>query len=348
MPLTGIRATTAGYAAIDLVETGRDQVWIVHSVFRRAFNILTPEGRLLSFSTADVPPAPNNVVTDLALEAGWQGLGLTEGTPVRKGAAEVWLEDGSLRIALNQVTTFIPRIWGPVPAFPGQIPAMLDLAERCARDLGPREGFYPLLPFVEQLFGPANSRPRFDNLFCNTAHNHMADLVNAILSGDPVAIRDSTRGLVGLGPGLTPSGDDALAGLMMAMALTAKALRSPRVILEKVNPLIIGVCEEPGATGLLSQDFLRYAARGEGSSAAEDVIINILSGSTESVTASTARLIAIGASSGVDQLWGILTGIRLGLLFQDQVRASNQQGYPNEARQSEPHARRPEQTEMIH
>ncbi len=308
---TILHAVSAGYAALEVTHRDSEVIGTVHSAFRRVFNVLTPDRRFVSVATAGVSEAPNVLVTDLPEEAGWSSLGVTPGNSLARNREELWLHGGLLRIHLQGASTFFPAIRGPAILLSPKIPVMLDTAVRYALSCGPRSGFHSLLPFADQLFEPGTDQPQFDDVFCARGYAGMTGLVQGIVRREPALIRSAVRGLVGLGPGLTPSGDDALGGLMLALALTTKALTIPEVALQEINPLVIA--EVYGRTTELSQEFLRYAARGEGNAVAEELIGDILSGEEDSIASSICRLLQIGASSGVDQLWGILVGIRLGL-----------------------------------
>ncbi len=309
MPPVVLRAITAGYAALDHLR--ESPAWRVHSVFRRVCNLQAPTGAILSLATANVPASPTNIVTSLAQETGWLALALTPGAPFTRDGIQIMTNDGSLRIALGRAATFVPMIHGPVGIHPDRVPAMLALAAHCGMERGPRAGFQALLPHAERLFAPDSTPPVFDDEFCRRGYGHTAALVRAALAGDEPRLRESVTGLLGLGPGLTPAGDDALAGLLVAAALTAKAQARPAGILEEGGKIVVQ--EAAGRTTELSGEFLRHAARGEGNAVTEELIRGILSGGEESIASATTRLVGYGASSGVDQLWGILVGIRLAL-----------------------------------
>jgi Protein of unknown function (DUF2877) len=92
--------------------------------------------------------------------------------------------------------------------------------------------------------------------------------------------------LGGLGPGLTPAGDDVLGGLL----LVASALGYPRLDEIEVR------------TNEISAAYLSWAARGQGIEAAHDVLVG-RDGALD-------RLLAIGASSGAAIAYGIGLGLR--------------------------------------
>jgi hypothetical protein len=83
-----------------------------------------------------------------------------------------------------------------------------------------------------------------------------ARLVPALASGDAGQVADAVRGLVGLGPGLTPAGDDVVCGALAALFAAGAAV--PR------DQLAAAANEQAGATTSLSGQLLRCAAAGEG------------------------------------------------------------------------------------
>lgn len=312
------RAVSIGSAARSLLDQNRmGTLGTVHSVFQRVVNVQTGSGRFVSFATADVPPAPGMVVTDLPPAVGWPGFGLAPGFPVTGNRREARLSGGeaTVCIALERAAVVAPMIDGPVPIVPDAVPAMVEAAARHGRRSGAggfaESGFGPLLPFAARLVASPATPPPLADPFCAAAYAHLSDLVRAVRSGDTAAVGRAARGLIGLGPGLTPSGDDALAGFMVALALTAKTLGFLDFVLEKVNPAIVEGL--PGRTTELSGDFLRHAALGHGSAPVEGVAGAILAGDEQGLAAAVDSLCGVGATSGVDQLWGVLVGILLGL-----------------------------------
>jgi hypothetical protein len=117
--------------------------------------------------------------------------------------------------------------------------------------------------------------------------------------GDHQALRRGARRLAGLGVGLTPAGDDFLAGLMLRAWL---AHPEPEAFCQAVMEVAA-----PRTTAL-SAAFLRAAARGE-CSAAWHELLSVLPGGTEGQrTAAVRSVLAYGQTSGADMLAGFLWG----------------------------------------
>jgi hypothetical protein len=103
--------------------------------------------------------------------------------------------------------------------------------------------------------------------------------------------------LAGLGPGLTPSGDDVLGGLLVVLAVAGHDARQLRTAVDGAP------------THAVSRAFLTWAARGQ---AVEPVhrLLGALAGSdAAAVRHHQEAVLALGHTSGAD----LLLGLRLGL-----------------------------------
>ncbi len=126
-------------------------------------------------------------------------------------------------------------------------------------------------------------------------------LRSGLARADAAAITDAAAQLAGLGPGLTPSGDDVLAGILLALRVwpAAAGPLGARV----VSTLLIG----PAAprTGRISRAYLWAARQGHASEAWHDLIRGV-AGATGSVVAAATRILQTGETSGADMLAGFL------------------------------------------
>jgi Protein of unknown function (DUF2877) len=120
-------------------------------------------------------------------------------------------------------------------------------------------------------------------------------------------LRDAVHALAGLGEGLTPAGDDVLAGYAASRAALG-ALGAPEgVALNGSAPLSTLAAERSSALGLA---YLRCAERGELPDAGAQLLVAIRRGSVEAVQAALPRLRAWGASSGMALAWGMAAAVR--------------------------------------
>jgi hypothetical protein len=105
---------------------------------------------------------------------------------------------------------------------------------------------------------------------------------------------------------LTPSGDDLLAGLLLALNLWPEA--AGPLGAKIVATLILGTAAP--RTGRISRAYLWAARQGHASDAWHDLVRG-LPGTAETVTGAARRILQTGETSGADMLAGFLFGWRL-------------------------------------
>jgi hypothetical protein len=109
------------------------------------------------------------------------------------------------------------------------------------------------------------------------------------------------RTMRGGGFGLTPSGDDFIAGFLVGMA-AAEALGGRRSALERDAILAAALGKNE-----LSNHFLRLAADGAMFASLRDAVSGTLKGAVEMALEGATRLLRVGETSGADMLMGFMT-----------------------------------------
>jgi hypothetical protein len=123
--------------------------------------------------------------------------------------------------------------------------------------------------------------------------------------GDGPAIIDAAAQLAGLGPGLTPSGDDVLTGILLALRVWPQA--SGPLGMSVVSTLLVRAAVP--RTGRISRAYLWAAWQGHASEAWHD-LIRALPGESDGVVAAATRILQTGETSGADMLAGFLSARR--------------------------------------
>lgn len=112
--------------------------------------------------------------------------------------------------------------------------------------------------------------------------------------------RDDLHGVVGalagLGPGLTPAGDDALAGILLVEHLRRGAVPAEVVAAARTNDV--------------ARAFLAWAARGQSIEPVHRFLAAAADRDAVGARAAMARLLAFGHSSGADLALGLRLGLR--------------------------------------
>jgi len=250
----------------------------VHSAFARTLNVELDDLGNAGWVSLHGPgpiPAPFGIASE-----GWAETAGLEGAPVRVEATAVVL-DGRLRIRLDGAAV-------QNTALPARAP-LPPVSECITRALAGVTG--GLLPTAAALL--AGDAPPTDTL-ARMAAPALARLYAATSAGKAADCVAAARALLGLGPGLTPAGDDCLVG-WLAGAWTAGD--DARRLGEATGPGLLAAATD--LTGRLSTAFLTAALNGE---AAEPLHGFTLAPNERSL----AGLLALGATSGADLLAGYL------------------------------------------
>jgi hypothetical protein len=131
-------------------------------------------------------------------------------------------------------------------------------------------------------------------------------LTEGLLAGDLAPLPDRVGTLVGAGPGLTPSGDDVLCGILLGLRL------HPRGSVQLVERLWAAVQPRLAATTSLSAALLTEAAQGYAVAPVVHLVERLGGPVAEPVrpgptpvAAAVGAVLAIGHSSGADLLGGL-------------------------------------------
>lgn len=117
------------------------------------------------------------------------------------------------------------------------------------------------------------------------------------------ALGNEAAQLIGLGPGLTPSGDDYLGGVLVALRWLGRGPQADS-LWRWLEPRLAG------RTSAISAAHLAAAASGQMHEALHEVLDNLSAWQTPDLHPCLARLDAVGHSSGWDALAGIVAVAR--------------------------------------
>lgn len=256
----------------DAIDTWSGRTGRVHSVFDRSLNASIGPD-LWTFTRDDALVTPLGLAVP-ALDPG----AVAPGMPVACRAGRVAL--GPAVIDARAAPLWRAAPWpGPV----GGSVTRLEVAVRCAR--------------TRAWQGSAA----------------LADAVSdALCAGDDVRLGRVLRGVVGQGPGLTPSGDDVLVGFLAAATLL------PRPgLLRRIVPVVAGLATH---TNDISRSLLVQASRGQVSRPLHDLGFAILA-PTANLACALERALDVGASSGADACLGLAAAIKLHVHVQERSAA---------------------------
>ena len=276
---------TAGVASLavrDLLlgsrRNGKVLAALPHSVYLE-FTDAVPEPRVIAVSPPHAIRLPNAIVT-----------GPWEARPAAPppGPAECWA--GGSRVVACGLDIRVVRWWDPSPVFGPLSRARLDHGSGV----------------LARLHAAAEDAPGL------AGHDAPAQLAACCANGDLAGAVEAAEHLVGLGPGLVPSGDSVVSGVLLALRLLGGAISGGTRAVWLANWLSAAVTSDAAQrTTTLAASLLHCAAKGQAAAEVSAVLLGMAG--QEPLEPAASRLLA--APQGTDLAWGLVAGCRAALLL---------------------------------
>lgn len=259
---------------------------VVLSAFQRAVNITClSSGELHTLVTGDLDDGPNALV--VATED-FRRAGIAPGDPVRAGAGRLAIAGKAVVSIAGAAAWQMPRPAARVAE--AALRQRLAVAEALLQRDGKPGGLFPDAAGGE-----------IAQVTARMLHEAAEGVAAALGRGDEAeALRFCMR-LLGLGPGLTPSGDDVLLGILAARAL-GRDIRE-----DAFARGVAGLARS--ATNPISHAALAKAAQGEVRDGIARLVVALCEPQGEALQAALARVLAIGSSSGTEIAFGVIRGL---------------------------------------
>jgi Protein of unknown function (DUF2877) len=273
-PVTG--TGVASLAIRDLMR-GPRRVGRVLAVLPQAvyleFPESAPEPRVVALSPPDAIRLPNSIVTTHTQE------GLEPGEHAEAGEGHVVAAGLDIRIT---------RWWDPSPVFGPLSRARLDHgAVVLARH-------YQAAEHASGLVG----------------HHGPAELAACCASGDLAGAVETAEIITGLGPGLVPSGDGIVCGILLALRLLGGAISGGTRAVWLADWLsAAATCYAEQRTTALATALLHCAASGQAAAEVSAVLLGMAG--QEPLDSAAKRLLS--DTAGADLAWGLVAGCRAAL-----------------------------------
>lgn len=286
----------------------------IHSVFDHAVYISSGKNELIKLIRNKDFINPYSILLKQQDGSPMTSLGFEAGDRVTWDGRSLGAAGGALLIDLSPA-----RVYKKERLFKKDPPLGADTIAfnlRIMRDViythPGREGLVPLLEDVETR-GPMKVflEPQEESV-SEKARPHIEQLMWGLFSGDLAAVTEKAGAILGLGPGLTPSCDDFLAGLLMSLGFAGRYFygkdEAAARFFKKAGDAIYGLSKEK--TTIYSRGLIGDARRGEGPRSAIGLIRCLITGSPEDTASVAKTLIGMGATTGADMAVGIYYGVR--------------------------------------
>jgi len=310
MPLI---AESVGYKAKKALQYSRTKSKI-HSVFDHAFYIEVDENKLINVITTISYMSSTSVLIKNTKMKSFKLLNIKEGMQVTADDRHIVIGDKLAAIKLDGSSTY-SKPPGPKKESLESL-TMIGLNLRVLRDeiykCRSRDGLVDVLEKVETT-GPLNLflKPQEINL-SERARPYIERLMWGLHWGDSEMVLSNAQFLLGLGPGLTPSCDDFLAGLLMSLNYAGKVILKDTKLETEFYKLISNQIyrSAKSKTTIYSLNNLEGACYGEGPNAAVDLMLSLLTKDANQVAKCTRMVLKIGETTGADIAIGVYYGIR--------------------------------------
>jgi hypothetical protein len=297
-----VKALSISRPVFDVVKqgglTGR-----VLANYHRACNLVTSKGEIIAL----VNPAIGNGPLNIVIEKTGVLEHVKPGLPAASSDDQLILGD-SLVVLLSGA-----RLWRPEVDWECLITQRKRLEDSLAalcgwlsqNDVGSGLLSLVLDEEKEPEAREGGTRSPQTQAFLTMAQAGIKGLRQALQDGDRSGIGESAALLAGLGPGLTPAGDDYLVGLMAGLRVWPGSLENSGLSPEEVCQIILEATE--GRTTLLSRAFLRSAREGLFGENWHELLAALARGETIRVQWAARCILSSGATSGADALAGFLS-----------------------------------------
>lgn len=265
----------------------------VHSVFKSAVNLrLNNGGNLLTLVASSEADLPQGIRVESPDDFSFEILQMDERVACRENILRC--ASSALTIDLRGAESFICNL----SALPADMsnPSVATAWRFAWQTLNERQIKSNAEIIAQDLFRPETARAgkAIQSIFESTRRCDLND-------------DSSVRALIGLGSGLTPSGDDLLVGYLAGLRCAAKGRSNRLTFISTLGEAVIRLSH---LTNDISRTYLYHAAYGQVSSRLVSLANAICAGSNPQLVQDCVNsAMRVGHTSGMDAVTGLLLGL---------------------------------------
>ena len=305
-----VKALSISQPVFDIVKRGSLTGQVLAN-YHRACNLVTSDGEIIALVSPAIGNGPLNIVIE-------DGRALEH---VKPGVPAVFSDDQLILGDFVVVLLHGARLWTPDTNWECLTNQRSKWEDNLAalRDWLSQNDFAKgLTSVILEAKDPESredgTRPLHSRAFLALARKGIKGLLQALQDRNRLRIRENVALLAGLGPGLTPAGDDYLVGLMAGLRVWPGPLGNSGLSPEEICQIILEATE--GKTTLLSTAFLRSAKEGLFGENWHELLAALARNEREKdergveaigVQRAARRILSSGATSGAYALAGFLS-----------------------------------------
>lgn len=293
----------------DIVQSGQnvDLRGRVIAIFPFCIYVKSTTGKIVCIVDKALDNGPYRIRLDFLAP---HRLRVEDGDWVTTRGKDVYLGDSAIA-RNNRATIWSPPSINSLGTRAGILGAMRWLFEQLEKDI-PTDGLSSVLILTEDLAaGSAPNRHGCDTVV-SLGIPAIKDLALGWSAADRYTISRGVAQLVGLGPGLTPSGDDLLSGVLVALKQVQKI--DPKFVGNLATEMLASEVARyaPSGTNEISGAMLFHAIKGNSICSVHCLLTDLFNSRSNIRTIKFARdVVAIGHTSGWDTLAGLFLGLHL-------------------------------------
>ena len=280
----------------------------VAGVYTRAGNFRFGDF-LVTVSDVSQQNLPYGILGDLS-DIDLQGV-LRSGDAAEIDSGRLAVRDRDFEVSLGSASIWDPEFYLPILA--GDVPAIQQNIDQVVQQIvneNNPDGLVPLFRFIPNLMNGEVYPGSDPSALSQKAYDALRSLITAIRILNEDLLDTGFKQLVGLGIGLTPSGDDILAGLFASLMITSKAAYRNWLVEILVKILL----QTEGLTNEVSINYLKAVSRGYFPERVSTLISAIITAkSFTAVQPALQDMLQWGHTSGYEITLGMVVGLLLSI-----------------------------------
>lgn len=273
----------------------------IHSIFKSTVNILSEDGKFIPIVINDKPMSPFSLKLDKIID--FKDMDIMIGDKVI--FTKNYLKGDNITIRYDNAIT-----WDNSIDLDQQLDSLedvklkLNIIKEYIREKGNKDGIFRLMQFIP--FDLYNGNDHILDSSQIFIKERFENFVKAFINNNIKEINTLSKKIIGFGPGLTPSMDDFLSGMMIANLYISHYLKFNIKQAYEINHQIVNTIENK--TTRVSEEMLKQSSIGEANEDLKSLVVSIISINNNILENQIDRVINFGHSSGTDILCGIYIG----------------------------------------
>ncbi|HAS74059.1 MAG TPA: hypothetical protein DCS67_07935 [Clostridiales bacterium UBA8960] len=299
-----MRAIAIASDLYDLINLEKRFEGRIHSIFSEVINVLSGSDELITIISEQKSLAP------MCLQVNFSGCDtkkLVSDDKVIFTSSGIQIPRLRLKIAFDNMT-----VWQPDTETKGLVYSRALMNERVLSlrksmlEGGAGAGLLPLISTMDHIYGvPESDAPiKLDsNNYCDFIEEVFIAIIDLIDRQNYDGVLPLLPRFIGFGPGLTPSTDDFLMGLVMTLYYFETITGDQSKLVEKFAKDLFTA--SVGRTTTVSEAMLKNASKGRVASTHRALIQSLFDREVQTIQNATNEVLKNGSTSGTDFLLGV-------------------------------------------